>query len=255
MPNRIIKETIRTSKSVNSLSDFLFRVWIYLITYVDDYGRGSADAELLKGFVFPRKNGITEHQITEALRALASRGMIQLYEVEGEPYFCFPKWDEHQQIRAKKSRIPAPENGGYQMISDEITCARNPIQSKTNPNPKPNQNPVEVCDARAEAGDGAETAGSNDRWEEFWNAYPRKIGGSIDAACREYLNALESGAEPELLIRKAKELGDTTPPEMRRYIPAAEKWLRNKGWLQSVQGAGAKTNNPFLQLYAEEYGL
>ena len=112
MPNRIIKESIRTSKSVNSLSDFLFRVWVYLITYVDDYGRGSADTELLKGFVFPRKSGITERQIAEALQTLASRGMIQLYEVEGEPYFCFPKWDEHQQIRAKMSKISAPEGGG-----------------------------------------------------------------------------------------------------------------------------------------------
>ncbi|MBQ7825187.1 MAG: hypothetical protein IJ337_02390 [Clostridia bacterium] len=48
MPNRVIKESIRTSKGVNSLSAFQFRLWVYLITYVDDYGRGSADPELLK---------------------------------------------------------------------------------------------------------------------------------------------------------------------------------------------------------------
>ncbi len=54
MPNRIIKDSIRTSKSINAMSDFQFRLWAYLITYVDDYGRGSADPELLKGFVFPR---------------------------------------------------------------------------------------------------------------------------------------------------------------------------------------------------------
>ena len=60
MPNRIIKESIRISKNVNSMSDFQFRLWIYLITYVDDYGRGSADAEILKGFLFPRRKRVTE---------------------------------------------------------------------------------------------------------------------------------------------------------------------------------------------------
>ena len=349
MPNRIIKESIRTSRNVNALSDFLFRIWVYLITYVDDYGRGSADPQLLKGFVLPRREGITEHQITEALRTLASRGMITLYEVEGEPYFCFPKWEEHQQIRAKKSKFPGPEDedaapdggsaqghgvppawdsggpaqgyglppawdgggnasdgNGYQMISDDITCARNPIQSKTKPNTNQNQNTNTVYegDARAgedtEAGAGCETgadaaenaeknaelspapgadgagrrgvrgvrnageSGSDgkgardmdgDRWEEFWMAYPRKVGGSIDAACREYLKAVESGVEPELMIRKARELGETTPPERMRYIPAAEKWLRNRGWLQGSQGTEARTTNPFLQMYAEEHGL
>ena len=78
MGNRMIKDTIRTSKSVNSMSDFEFRLWIHLITYVDDYGRGSADGELLKGFVFPRRKSVTESQIEKALAGLASKGIIHL---------------------------------------------------------------------------------------------------------------------------------------------------------------------------------
>lgn len=74
MPNRIIKDTIRTSKTVNAMTDFQFRLWIYLITYVDDYGRGSADPELLKGFVFPRRKGVTESTIEKALLDLANSG-------------------------------------------------------------------------------------------------------------------------------------------------------------------------------------
>lgn len=109
MPNRIIKDSIRTSKSVNSLSDFEFRVWTYLITYVDDYGRGSADPELLKGFVFPRRKGVTEQQISTVLASLATTGMITLYEVDGESFLCFPNWDKHQRIQSKKSKFPAPQ--------------------------------------------------------------------------------------------------------------------------------------------------
>ena len=107
MPNRIIKESIRTSKSVNALPDFLFRVWVYLITYVDDYGRGSADPQLLRGFLLPRKR-VTESQIREALAGLADAGLIILYEDDGEAYLYFPKWEDHQRIRQKVSRFPAP---------------------------------------------------------------------------------------------------------------------------------------------------
>lgn len=109
MANRIIKDSIRISKKVNSLSDFNFRVWTYLITYVDDFGRGSADPELLKGLVFTRRKGVTEQQISKALADLATIGMITLYKVDGESYFCFPNWAKHQRIRDCKPKFPAPE--------------------------------------------------------------------------------------------------------------------------------------------------
>lgn len=132
MPNRLIKDSLRISKKVNKLSDFNFRIWVYLITYVDDYGRGSADPELLKGLVFPRRAGLTEAQISGALDDLANNGMIALYESEGEPYFYFPNWDKHQQIRNKKSKFPNPRtNDCKQMISNDCKCACNPIQSES----------------------------------------------------------------------------------------------------------------------------
>ena len=155
MPNRIIKDSIRTSKSINAMSDFQFRLWAYLITYVDDYGRGSADPELLKGFVFPRRKGVTEVTIQKTLAELATAGSVILYEVDGEPYLCFPNWSEHQAIRNKVSKYPAPEDGEItiasncnqlksnainckQMKSIASKCSRNPIQSNPNPESNPN---------------------------------------------------------------------------------------------------------------------
>lgn len=144
MPNRIIKESIRTSKSVNALSDFDFRMWTYLITYVDDYGRGPADAELLKGLCFPRRKGVTEAQIARAISDLAMSGMVILYEVDGEPFLAFPNWEKHQQVRTKQSKYPAPDDGIVtsdnkcnQMISNDIKCYANPIQSESNTNTNP----------------------------------------------------------------------------------------------------------------------
>ena len=94
-----------------------------------------------------------------------------------------------------------------------------------------------------------------DRWEEFWNAYPRKSGGDIREACMEYMGAVESGVDPETLITAAKALAHRTAPETFRYLPSAEKWLRNKGWLENPAASqDARTNNVFLQMYEEEYG-
>jgi hypothetical protein len=240
----MLKETIRTSKKVNGLSDFLFRIWIYLITYVDDYGRGSADPEILKGFVFPRKKGITEQQIEEALHSLANSGMIILYESEGEPFFYFPNWEKHQQIRAKKSRFPVPEPGsilqanpselqapdinGYQMISDDIICARNPIQSNMNTNTNPNTK----VNSRARARETAQPEEKDpDGFEAFWEAYPRKTG-DIREAYFAYTEALKTGVTKEELIAAAEAKHKNTAPEDFKFIPAAEKWLNNKGWLE-----------------------
>lgn len=140
MPNRVIKDTIRTSKSVNALSDFEFRFWTYLITYVDDYGRGSADPELLKGFVFPRRKSVTEQQISRVLDDLATVGMITLYEVDGESFLCFPNWDKHQRIQTKRSKFPAPEQST--VTHREKECESNPIRIQS----KSEFNPEDICE-------------------------------------------------------------------------------------------------------------
>lgn len=157
MGNRMIKDSIRTSKSVNAMSDFQFRLWIYLITYVDDFGRGSADPELLKGFVFPRRKGVTESNIEKALADLACSGSVILYEVDGEPYFCFPNWGDHQRIQTKTSKYPAPPDC---VISDSteshgesrfVTVSHGESPSETKEKPKPNKN-LKTKDAPACAG-------------------------------------------------------------------------------------------------------
>lgn len=144
MPNRLIKETIRTSKKINSLSDFEFRTWAYLVTYVDDYGRGSADPEILKGFVFPRRKEVREQDIQKALAALERTGSILLYEVAGEPYFCFPNWSEHQRIQTKKSKYPAPSDSDI-LRWVTVGHGESPPESNPNPNPNPESNPKDYC--------------------------------------------------------------------------------------------------------------
>ena len=108
MPNRIIKDSIHDSETVNSMTDFQFRLWVNLITYVDDYGRGDARPAIIKGKCFPLRDRLTNKDIEAALNALAGIGCVCLYKVDGKPYLYFPNWESHQRIRQKVSKYPAP---------------------------------------------------------------------------------------------------------------------------------------------------
>ena len=146
MPNRLIKDSIRFSEKVNSLSDFQFRLWVSLITYVDDYGRGDARPAVIKGTCFPLRDRITNKDIDAALNALAGAGCVSLYKVDGKPYLYFPNWQSHQNIRNKKSKFPAPENAtcnqlhtiasNCEQMKANVTVIQSESESESNPKPR-----------------------------------------------------------------------------------------------------------------------
>lgn len=192
MPNRMIKESIRTSRKVNSLTDFQFRVWLYLITYVDDYGRGSADPELLKGLVFPRRKGITEAQISEALSDLANTGMVTLYEADGEPFFYFPNWSSHQRIQTKRSKFPDPPE-------PTVTHGESP------PETKPNQLEIETnCETETSTNSLAQ-----DALAEIMSYYMENI--SMGAPSSVVTAAIQSYAEelaPDVVLHAIQQAAE-----------------------------------------------
>jgi hypothetical protein len=136
MPNRILKESICTSDSIDQLSAFEETVFYRLIVNCDDYGRFDGRPKIIASKLFPLKD-IRAAQIESALRKLTSAELVTLYTVGGKPFLQMKTWDRHQQIRAKKSRYPGPDdairepaNICKQMISDDSKCPRNPIQSE-----------------------------------------------------------------------------------------------------------------------------
>ena len=134
MPNRIIKESICTSDQIDQLSPFAEITFYRLIVNADDYGRMDGRAAVLRSRLFPLRD-VRNAQIEDALRELASVELVSTYYVDGKPFVRLPGWDRHQQIRAKKSKYPAPEASCNQMISNDIKCPRNPIQYESESNP------------------------------------------------------------------------------------------------------------------------
>ena len=224
MPNRILKESICSSDSIDSLSWFAEVLFYRLIVNCDDYGRFDGRPAIIKNRLFPLKENLTIKNVTDAINMLASAELVTLYEIEGRPYLYLPTWNEHQTIRAKKSKYPSPEGG---MKSSENICKQMRadvpvIQSNTKSNPNPNPN---AYSTRAQAREDEQ----DDEFTAFWNAYPRK-SGDIRQAFMAYLHAQDLGATPEMLIEAIKAQTDGVTPEDLHFLPSAEKWLRNRGW-------------------------
>ena len=135
MPNRIIKDSIAKSETISGLTDFQFRLWVHLITYVDDYGRGDARPAIIKGACFPFRDRMTNKDIEKGLADLAGAGCVVLYKVDGKPYLCFPNWEQHQRVRQKVSKCPSPDECDEEQ-QDVASCGELPQDAARIQNPE-----------------------------------------------------------------------------------------------------------------------
>lgn len=173
MPNRIIKESITTSCEVDSLSAEEERFFYRLIVVCDDYGRIDARPSILRAKCFPLKiDTIKDKDVMKWMDALKKQRLIVVYHVNGKNYIEMNTWSKHQQIRAKHSKYPAPDNG---VIANDSNC--NQEQANV---PENREYDIREYEKRI-YGD----------FEESWNLYPRKLGkGNVSKTQKEKLHKI-----------------------------------------------------------------
>lgn len=152
MSNRLIRDSICSSDTIDELTWFEEVFFYRLIVNCDDFGRTDARPAILKANLFPLKS-TTISEIEKTLNRLSAVGLIYRYKVNDRPYLQLVTWEKYQQIRSKKSKFPAPDEGEpvsvcektdntcKQMISNAIKCEKvksnapviqsNPIQSES----------------------------------------------------------------------------------------------------------------------------
>lgn len=212
MPNRIIKESICRSDSVNALSWFEEVLFYRLIVNCDDYGRFDARPAIIKGSLFPLKT-VTNKQIENALNKLSTVGIVYLYEVDGKPYLQFVTWGKHQRIRNVKEKYPAPNDKLPQVAAScrELRPESNPIQSESNPNPNPNPNSPKLFD-------------------EFWNAYPRKVAKVAAEKAFNKLKVDEPLLNKMLTAIEQQSKSAQWKKDDGQFIPHPATWLNQARW-------------------------
>ena len=213
MPNRLIKESICTSDTINELNWFQEVCFYRLITVCDDYGRMDARLPILKGRMFALKEDLRAGEIGKALAALEKAGLIRSYQVKGKPYLQVLTWNDHQQIRAKVPKYPGPEDADIicnQMISDVIICTRNPIQSESESNPNPKE------DARAK------------------RFAPPSLSDVADY-CRERGNQVDPQTFLDFYASKGWRVGNTPMKDWRAAVRTWEQREKTGGKVVSAQ--------------------
>lgn len=136
MPNRILKESVCASDTIDGLSWFEEVLFYRLIVNCDDYGRFDGRPQYIKNRLFPLKENLTNKAVSTALDSLANAGLVVLYEFEGKPFLYLPTWNAHQSIRAKKSKYPDPTNCATpsESICKQMNADVTVIQSNTKSN-------------------------------------------------------------------------------------------------------------------------
>ena len=244
MPNRIIKESIRTSDDINKLTWFEEVLFYRLIVSCDDYGRFDGRPSIIKGLCFPLKdedNKVTTKTVEKALHNIINTGMITLYEVNGKPYIQLNSWEKHQNVRAKNSKYPSTDDGNViasaniciQMQSDVPVFEKRESYSNTNI----------LCDANA-------------LFESLWKAYPNKRGkGQVSAAQKKRL--LEIGEE-EMFRAMTRYIEDLKQDEWRK--PQNGSTFFNSGYqdyldanYEKPKAQTTKSKNQFCNFDQREY--
>ena len=127
---RTIKPEFWTSNDIADLSLEDRLLFIGLWSYVDDHGRGRAEAHLIIAALFPRDMFAnpreTVARVSRGLSHLSDAGLIRRYEVEGAPFFAVTAWTTHQRVdKPRPSRIPSPEE------ADTTTIPQNDANRET----------------------------------------------------------------------------------------------------------------------------
>lgn len=221
MPNRILKESICTSDSIESLKPFEETFFYRLIVNCDDYGRFDARIKILKNKLFPLKDGITNKNVEDALRRLASLGLVVLYESDGKPFLFLPTWENHQQVRAKRSKYPVPDIYGYHVISDAPVIqseSESESESESNITPSGGSEPVKKATLAED-------------FERLWKLYPKKQGK--DRAFNDFKKALKDGFTVEEIEKGINDYCFYIKQKgvEQQFVKHGSTWFHGKHWL------------------------
>jgi len=244
MPSRILRENIRFSERVSTLTDREFRLYILLLTLVDDYGRYYGDPHVINSHAFPY-GGTSPATSKATLIGLHEKGLIRIYQAPDDAQMC-KNFVEVAQFnkpgnrpRAAKSKFPA-----FNELQDDANNCKQ-MQANAPVFVSVSDNVFVDEDGQESAGSGTGKGGMPKRIliEEFetgvWPHYPRKEGKA--SALDDFIKARRAGESVDAITAgvKAYAAHITASGTEPRYIKQGGTWFHQKGWLDDYSTNGA----------------
>lgn len=154
MPNRLLRDSIRTSPTLAALSFAAECLFYRLLTACDDFGCFEADPRVVKGACMPTRD-VTIHEVGTWLGELAASGLIHQYEVDDRCYLQFVRFEKHNRRRSTNPKYPLPfDSKCLQMSADASKCEQVIASTSVSSG---NPLPADVVPARARARSETET--------------------------------------------------------------------------------------------------
>jgi len=130
MPDRILKESISKSETINELSPQEEVFFYRLLVHCDDFGRFDAKPALLRSALYPlRTDTIKLEDIIAWRTAIADKGLIRIYVSSGKEYLEVVTWKKYQRQRADKSKYPEPVDIIYPLQESADKCPQVPASA------------------------------------------------------------------------------------------------------------------------------
>lgn len=227
MPNRIIRDSIKTSTSLAAVSDLAERTFFRLITLMDDFGRYHGSPKTLLAACFPEgAEGLTRVRFDHALTELEEQDMVRFYS-EGSRRYCYsPTWPKYQRRRASESKFPQPPEykGRGHLTADDSHVRTSAAVVEDVVGVVDDINPCASSEARGCVG-----------FDQFWEDYPKKKArGDALKAWKQ-----TSKSRPAINVVLAAVARQKDSREwMRRdgqFIPYPATWLRAGQWDDVVE--------------------
>jgi hypothetical protein len=215
MPTRILRDWTDSYRfdGISSDAEVLF---IRLIMKADDYGCFHGDARIVESICYPL--GVKSN-ISKSLAELEKRGLIAFYSNSGRDYLTITNFG--QRLRHTTRKFPDPDDASSAAIR------RNLPQSAAICGQVRLEVEVEVEGNRNEVETKSSPRGDADGFEEFWKAYPRKVGkGAALASWRKAKPPLDAVLTA---IRKARQSPDWLK-DRGAFIPHPSTWLNQSRW-------------------------
>lgn len=111
MGKRLLHENICTSDKIDLLSAEEERLYVRLLTHLDDYGNFPADPKMIRTTCFPLKKKWNNPTIKFWLDRIVKVELASYYEVEGQKYVHFTRFENFQTLKYRNARYPLHPDG------------------------------------------------------------------------------------------------------------------------------------------------
>nr|DAP66127.1 MAG TPA: putative replisome organizer protein [Caudoviricetes sp.] len=136
-------------------------------------------------------------------------------------YVIYDTVDTHRAYKKVTGSSPIGDGGSDLQVTGVVTYRSHKLEPVE-------LEPVELDNTNAQTSGSSECEPRSDRFDEFWDAYPRKVGKK--KARTKFAAAVKAAGDAQRVIDGALRLAaDPNLPE-KQFIPHPTTWLERGGW-------------------------